>query len=283
MDSRKRNFDVILQLGYTSSSIWYFLLPKKTICITNMDGLEWKRTKYSSIVQKLLQFAEKLAALKSDYLVSDSLGIQSYLKQKYAKESTYIPYGATVFEYPNEEILKDYQVEKYNFNMILARLEPENNIETILDGIVLNATETTILVIGNHHTRFGNYLKQKFINQLQIKFIGAVYNMNHLDNLRYYSNLYFHGHSVGGTNPSLLEAMASKALIIAHKNDFNQAILQENAYYFSSSEDINTLISKIKKRDNLQFLENNFKAIKNQYNWNTINGDYLQLFQKSLS
>jgi glycosyltransferase involved in cell wall biosynthesis len=80
-----------------------------------------------------------------------------------------------------------------------------------------------------------------------------------------------------------LEAMASKALIIAHKNDFNQAILQENAYYFSSSEDINTLISKIKKRDNLQFLENNFKAIKNQYNWNTINGDYLQLFQKSLS
>jgi hypothetical protein len=283
MDSRKRNFDIILQLGYTSSAFWYFLLPKKTISITNMDGLEWKRTKYSPIVQKLLQFAEKIAAKKSDYLVSDSLGIQHYLKGKYAKESTYIPYGATVFEHPNEELLKEYQVEKYNFNLILARLEPENNIEMILDGVVLNATKRVILVIGNHNTKYGKYLKQKFANQSQIRFVGAVYNMNHLDNLRFYSNLYFHGHSVGGTNPSLLEAMASKALIIAHKNDFNQAILHQNAYYFSSSADINILISEIKKRDNLPLLENNFEAIKNQYNWSIINGAYLQLFQKSLS
>jgi glycosyltransferase involved in cell wall biosynthesis len=283
MDSRKRNFDVILQLGYTSSSIWYFLLPKKPITITNMDGLEWKRTKYSLIVQKVLQFAEKLAAKKSDYLISDSLGIQKYLYEKYAKESTYIPYGANVFEHPNEELLNEYLVEKYNFNMILARLEPENNIETILDGVVLSTVKMTILVIGNHNTKFGNYLKQKFANQPHIRFIGAVYNMNHLDNLRYYSNLYFHGHSVGGTNPSLLEAMASKALIIAHQNDFNEAILQKNGYYFSSSEDINTLTTEIRKRDNLQVLENNFEAIKNQYNWSTINEAYLQLFQKSIS
>jgi glycosyltransferase involved in cell wall biosynthesis len=283
LDLRKRNFDIILQLGYTSSSVWYFLLPKKPMVITNMDGLEWKRTKYSKPVQKVLQFAEKLAVKSSDYLVSDSLGIKKYLVEKYNKDSTYIAYGANQFNNPNEDILATYNLEKYNFNMILARLEPENNIEVILDGIVLAAQETPIIVIGNHNTKFGIYLKNKYINFSAIRFIGAVYNLEHLNNLRYYSNLYFHGHSVGGTNPSLLEAMASKAMIIAHNNDFNKAILNENAYYFSYIEDVKNLTLKIKKNDNLQLIQNNFEAINTEYNWNKINGKYLQLFQECLS
>lgn len=283
LDSRKRNFDIILQLGYTSSSVWYFLLPKKPIVITNMDGLEWKRTKYSKPVQKVLQFAEKLAVKSSDYLVADSLGIKKYLLEKYGKASTYIAYGANTFDNPNEQILSEYGVEKYGFNMILARLEPENNIETILDGIVLSDDPTTMLVIGNHNTKFGNYLKEKFKSQENIRFIGAVYNLMHLDNLRYYSNLYFHGHSVGGTNPSLLEAMASNALIIAHDNDFNKAILKENAYYFSNSEDVKKLTLRVKKNDNLHIIQNNYTAIAAEFNWDKINGEYLQLFQKSVS
>ena len=112
MDSRKRNFDIILQLGYTSNSIWFFLLPKKSIIITNMDGLEWKRTKYSKPVQQFLKFAERLAAISSDYLVSDSLGIKTFLQNKYKKQSTYIAYGAHCFTTPNEEIIKQYKVEK---------------------------------------------------------------------------------------------------------------------------------------------------------------------------
>ena len=85
MDSRKRNFDIILQLGYTSNSIWFFLLPKKPIIITNMDGLEWKRSKYSKPVQQFLRFAERLAVKSSDFLISDSLGIQKYIDSKYCK------------------------------------------------------------------------------------------------------------------------------------------------------------------------------------------------------
>lgn len=283
LDSRKRNFDIILQLGYTSSSVWHFLLPKKPLIITNMDGLEWKRTKYSKPVQNVLKFAEKLAVKSSDYLISDSLGIQKYITEKYNKDSTYIAYGASVFDQPDEKILAEYKVEKYNFNMILARLEPENNIETILDGVVLSNNQDEILVIGNHNTKFGSYLKQKYIFSKNIRFLGAVYNLKHLDNLRYFSNLYFHGHSVGGTNPSLLEAMASRALIIAHDNDFNSAILKENAFYFSNPDQVKNLILKIKKNDNLQFIQNNFDAIAGKFNWEKINGEYLQLFEKCIS
>ena len=98
LNSRRQNFDVILQLGYTSNSIWHFLLPKAAKVVTNMDGLEWKRTKYTLLAQKFLKYAEKLAAKSSDVLIADSLGIQTYLKKKYKLESTYIPYGASTPE-----------------------------------------------------------------------------------------------------------------------------------------------------------------------------------------
>jgi glycosyltransferase involved in cell wall biosynthesis len=283
IDSRKRDFDIILQLGYTSNSIWCFLLPRKSIIITNMDGLEWKRTKYSKPVQQFLKFAERLAAKSSDFLISDSLGIQKFLLAKYKKESTYIAYGAYPFTSANESFLKQYNVEREQYNMIMARFEPENNLDMVLEGVSLHEDDTPILVIGKHETKYGTYLKNKYQKHQKIRFIGGLYNLEHLNNLRYYSNLYFHGHSVGGTNPSLLEAMASKAFIVAHNNDFNQGILKENAYYFSNPIEVKNILNTIKKSDNLQLVQNNFDAIVNDFNWEKINGEYLQLFEECLS
>lgn len=283
MDSRKRDFDIILQLGYTSNSVWFFLMPKKAINIINMDGLEWKRSKYSKPVQQFLKVAEWLAAKSGDYLVSDSLGIKKFLQEKYKKESTYIAYGAYPFDSPNEEILAAYQVEKENFNMIMARFEPENNLDMVLEGVALNSEDKTpILVIGNHNTKYGAYLKNKFKSHATIRFMGGIYNLEHLNNLRYFSKLYFHGHSVGGTNPSLLEAMASQALIAAHNNDFNKGVLKENAFYFSNPTEVKNLLNNTKKSNNLPFIKNNYEAIVNQFNWTKINGDYLQLFEQCM-
>ncbi|MFI0425740.1 MAG: DUF1972 domain-containing protein [Flavobacterium sp.] len=282
-DARKRDFDIILQLGYTSSSIWFSFHPKDAIVITNMDGLEWKRTKYSKKVQKALQIAERLAVKKSDYLISDSIGIQKYIQEKYQKESTYIAYGAHNFDNANFDILKEYHVEKENFNMLMARFEPENNLDMVLEGVALADEKTPILVIGNHLTKYGTYLKNKFSSFEHIRFIGAVYDLEYLNNLRYFSNIYFHGHTVGGTNPSLLEAMASKALIAAHNNDFNKGVLQENAFYFSSAEEVKKILNTIKKSNNLQFVQNNFEAIAKSFNWEKINEQYLQLFEQCLA
>ncbi|WP_298397574.1 DUF1972 domain-containing protein [Flavobacterium sp.] len=283
IDSRKRNFDIILQLGYTSNSVWFFLLPKKPIIITNMDGLEWKRTKYSKPVQQFLKFAERLAAISSDYLVSDSIGIEKFLKEKYNKESTYIAYGAYPFNSPNEDFLKEYNVEKQNFNMIMARFEPENNLDMVLEGVAQSIDKTPILVIGKHETKYGDYLKNKFKNYDNIRFLGGIYNLEHLNNLRYFSKLYFHGHSVGGTNPSLLEAMASQALVIAHNNDFNKGILKDNGIYFSNPTEVKNILESVKKSDNLQRVQNNYNAIVNEFNWKKINGQYLQLFEECFS
>jgi len=278
-DIRKRDFDIVLQLGYTSSSIWFFMMPKKPVLITNMDGLEWKRSKYPWPMRKFLRFAEWLAAKSSDYLVADSLGIQSSLKKLYGKESAYIAYGANLFTTPNDAILNDYGLEKESYNMVMARFEPENNIDMVLEGVALSNDPTPILIIGKNETKYGEYLKQKFKAYPQIQFIGGLYNIDHLNNLRNYSKIYFHGHSVGGTNPSLLEAMASGALIAAHNNDFNRGVLKSNAYYFSNANEVANLLSSITKEDNRQIIDNNYTAITNDFNWEKINGEYLQFFE----
>lgn len=282
MDSRKRNFDIILQLGYTSNSIWFFLLPKKPLIITNMDGLEWKRSKYSRPVRQFLKFAERLAAISSDYLVADSLGIQKFLKKQYGKESEYIAYGAYPFESPDPSVLAEYQVEQDHFHMVMARFEPENNIDMVLEGIVESGTQTPILVIGKHQTKYGSYLKNKFAAYPNIRFMGGIYNLAHLNNLRYFSSLYFHGHSVGGTNPSLLEAMASGALICAHDNDFNRGVLADNGFYFGSASAVASLVRNVKKSDNLQRVASNLEDIKTNFNWEKINGEYLRYFERCL-
>ncbi|MDH7463257.1 DUF1972 domain-containing protein [Chitinophagaceae bacterium 26-R-25] len=270
VDSRKRNYDVILQLGYTSSSIWSFLFPKKPVLITNMDGLEWKRSKYSPLVRTFLKSAEKWAALHSDYLIADSKGIQTYLWEKYKKQSEFIAYGATTIETPNEAVLTEYNVGRYNYNLLIARMEPENNIEVIIKGHIKAAHKVPLLIVGGLNNQFGKQLKQKYSSPSVI-FLGAIYNLDTLNSMRFYSNLYFHGHSVGGTNPSLLEAMSSNALIVANDNIFNRSVLEEDAFYFANENDVATILDmQLKKEDHLQMLQHNREKIIQHYSWTQI-------------
>lgn len=281
MDSRKRKFDILLQLGYTSSSVWAPLLPSKPCIITNMDGLEWKRTKFSGKVQKFLKWAEKRAVNSSDVLVADSVGIQSYLKKEFNVDSTYIPYGAHAFEDPEASVLKEYGVSQYGYNMLIARMEPENNIEVILDGVVAADRKDPILVVGNTGNQFGQYLVSKFSSHDNIVFCGGIYDLNKLNNLRHYSRYYFHGHSVGGTNPSLLEAMASGTCIAAHKNEFNSAILGKDAFYFLNATDVKELLDGGNFEENSErFRTVNLQKIKEVYTWDQIIKAYLELFEK---
>ena len=277
LDIRKRKIDVVFQMGYTSSSIWNWLIPKRIKLITNMDGLEWKRSKYSKKVQKFLKYAESLAVKHSNILIADSIGIKEYLKNKYSVDSEYIAYGVEAENKYNDSFLNELNLTKYSYNMLIARIEPENNIEVILDGLIKSKNNQNFLVIGSVDNSFGKYLVEKFKKNKQIKFIGSIYNLPKLNSLRKYSNIYFHGHSVGGTNPSLLEAMASHALICAHDNIFNKSILGGNAFYFLDERDISTILQVKNKNDYPVFLDQNYKRVIKDFNWKIINQKYEQL------
>lgn len=283
LDARKRDYDIIYMLGYTSNSVWQRLIYKKgALVITNMDGLEWKRSKYSRKVQRFLMYAEKLAVLNSDYLVADSLGIQKYLRDKYKVSSTYIPYGSYVFDKPDTSVLKSYGVEVESYDILIARFEPENNIEMVLKAFERSNTQRKLLLVGNYQqTPFGQKMYNLYHHDSRIRFIGAVYDQSILNNLRYFSNLYFHGHSVGGTNPSLLEAMGSSALICFHDNEFNRTIVGIDGFSFYSDSGLCEVIETVKKQNEKNKISNNIDKISQIYTWDKIISDYEMFFFKS--
>jgi len=282
LDARRRKFDAILMLGFTSSSAWGWFYPDQSTLIFNMDGLEWKRTKYSKPVQKFLKLAEKLAVRFGNYYIADSVILQSYLKNKYAIASEHIPYGAEIYYNEEESLLQEYGVKPYEYFILMARMAAENNIEMILDGFHASGTDKKFLVVGSVENKFGRQLVQKFKNDERIIFTGGIYNHpQKIHSLKVYSSLYFHGHSVGGTNPSLLEAMASRSLIAAHDNPFNRSVLQHDALYFSSPNDIRNIISNnIRDGREMSMINNNLKKIKDQFSWENVIRKYEDFIQR---
>jgi Glycosyltransferase len=282
-DARKRDFDVLLQLGYTSNSIWYWRWPKYCPNVVNMDGLEWKRSKYSKKAQKFLKHAERWAAVHGDLLIADSMGIQQYLKETYNKESDFIAYGSDIFDQPDVSVLNAYSLNPYSYYMLMARMEPENNIETIIKGYLQSGSTKPLVVVGKTSNGFGTYLVNTYGHNSGIKFVGAIYDARIVNNLRYHAHLYFHGHSVGGTNPSLLEAMGSNTLIVAHGNVFNRTVLGDDAMYFMNEDEIAGIITNAKdKQQYNNWLQNNTNKIQHQYSWPHIVDLYEESLQKAV-
>jgi glycosyltransferase involved in cell wall biosynthesis len=277
LDAGRRTFDVILILGYTSSSVWGFLYPKNAIVVTNMDGMEWKRSKYPGVVKRFLRKAEKWAVQSSNFHIADSQVIKEYLDGKYNIKCKYIAYGAGVYPVANEELLREYKLQKNQYYLLMARMEPENNIEMILDGYAMTLTKTKFVVIGNTGNRYGKSLKAKYKSDKRIIFLGGLFNEIKVQTLTAFCKLYFHGHSVGGTNPSLLDAMAAKAPIAIHNNVFNHAIIKGNALRFNNANDVYNIINENHLPDEIQ-IEDNYVKIASEFSWEKIVNQYEYYF-----
>ena len=282
-DAVKRDFDIILELGLITSSLSIiFCRHRGKVIVTNLDGLEWKRSKWNKIVQKITKTLEKYGVMFSDYLIADNIGMQKYIWEEYSRESELIAYGTENNKEPNPNCLKEYGLERNTYLLSIARLEPENNLEMMFDAYVKSEISNPYFVVGNHLTSHGDFLKDKYRDS-GILFLGGIFNKDHLDNIRFYSKYYLHGHSVGGTNPSLLEAMATKTFILSHDNRFNKSVIEENAFYFSNSEELVSLL----KNENLTnqketFALNNLKKIDSVYRWAIVVPQYESYFKRIL-
>jgi glycosyltransferase involved in cell wall biosynthesis len=266
--SRKHHHHIIFHMGYTSDSVWYWMWDKNAVHLTNMDGLEWKRTKYSNMARKFLAFAEKLAAQKSDALIADNKGIEAYLRQKFGSEVLHISYGVDI---PNitTEGLQLYGLQKNQYDLAIARMVPENNIE-LITAAKITANDNIPLIIFGNNTSFRKYLIKKYHGNKKIIFNQADFDKSTLDSLRHHCRYYIHGHSVGGTNPSLLEAMAARSSIIAHDNTFNRNILMDGGEYFASQKQLNQYFSCQENVVSQQKIKKCIELIKTNHNWDYI-------------
>lgn len=272
--------EVLLVLGYSTASLSYPLLNwRKTKLVTNMDGLEWKRGKFSPWVQKLTLYSEDLAVRYSHATISDNEFIRKHVVERYKKESHYIAYGCDPAIEPDSELLMREGLSPFGFSLIIARLEDENNTEMILQAYTSSRETGPLLVIGGTGTPYAQKLQKKFGSDSRIVFKGGVYDKKVLDTLRHYAKFYFHGHSVGGTNPSLLEAMAARALIVAHDNEFNRSVTGHHAHFFTDNDSLCKIIDNPDSRNPREvWAGDNLQKVNTYYRWELICDQYENLF-----
>lgn len=284
---KKEDFDIIYEAGYTSIIPAYIRFNvkdiKKPIFTTNMDGLEYKRTKFNPLVRKFVFWEEKMAVKHSHYLIADNMGIQDYYKEKYGKESKFLAYGADIHDDWDETLLKEYELEKNNYYMIVARLEPENNLVMAIEGYLKSKEngKRPLIIVGKTNTPHGKELVKKYGQEKCVRFLGGIYDFKKINSVRHFAFAYFHGHSVGGTNPSLLEAMASGCFMLANDNVFNRAVLKENALYYGNADDVCGLLNKIDdevcaKKE--QLVKRNWEEIKTVYSWEKLVDEHEKYF-----
>lgn len=272
------------------------ILKKKNINLyVNPDGCEWKRDKWNYFVKKYLKYSEKIMVKHADLIICDSINIEKYIKEEYKKynpNTTFIAYGSDLDkenENNNAEKLenwyKEKNVRKNEYYLIVGRFVPENNYETMIKEFMKSDTKKDLVIITNvEKNKFYEMLKEKtnFDKDKRIKFVGTVYDTELLKQIRKNAYAYLHGHEVGGTNPSLLEALATTKLNLLLDVSFNKEVAKEGAMYWNKEENnLKQLLNKVESLSNEEIQTYSEKAkerIKEEYNWNKIVGNYEAIF-----
>lgn len=275
-----RKSDVMLILG-VSGCIFLPLIKMfyRGKIIVNTDGLESERLKWGFFVKMFLRFSERVAVGFANCLVVDNQGVAEYIFKKYNRKTTQIAYGGDhVKKIPlTKKIKKKYSIPNF-YAFKVARIEPENNIEMILSSFSKN--KFPLIIVGNwNSSKYGKNLIKKYKKVSNIKILEAIYNLSILDQIRSNAIFYIHGHSVGGTNPSLVEAMSLGLPIIAYNVNFNRYTTNNNCLYFKNEKQLNLLIQSINKKK-ISKIGVKMKKIANQrYKWNKISHQYLKLIK----
>lgn len=278
--------DVLLILGVAGAWILPFVkfFTNKKIIIS-IDGIEWKRDKWSLFAKLYLFWAEKLAVKYSHIDISDNESIQDYTALRYETLSRVIEYGAdhTLEVKPEENDFIKYPFLKQEYAVKVCRIEPENNVHLVLDAFEKSSRMPLVLVGNWNNSDYGKQLKEKYSSAKNIFLFDPIYNQREIDLIRGNAALYIHGHSAGGTNPSLVEAMFLGLPIISFKVSYNMTTTENKAVYFSTSDELVNLLETITTAD-LRNLRKEMKSIAmRRYTWSTISAQYELLIKEALS
>jgi rhamnosyltransferase len=261
----------------------------------NPDGHEWKRSKWSTAIKRYWKYSEQLMVKHADLLICDSKGIESYIHQEYKAykpKTSFIAYGAdvepSILKESDSKLLDWYN--KFNLStnqyyLVVGRFVPENNYELMIKEFMKSNTPKDFVIISNvEENKFFEALQNRtnFKSDPRIKFVGTVYNQELLKKIRENAFGYIHGHEVGGTNPSLLEALASTKLNLLLDVVFNREVGLDGAVYFiRDSGSLSNLIDEVELYSEDEIRDLGVKAksrIQNEYSWDKIVNEYEELF-----
>ncbi len=261
---------IILTLGY-NTAIFCFLYRLKGITnLINMDGLEWHRQKWNSLEKLWLYLNERLACLLGNHLIADHPDIKAHLSKYVASEKiTVIPYGSEENSGVDFTLLQPYNLSPNEYILVIARPEPENSILEIVSAFSSKIRNLKLVVLGSFFADVAYHKKVMDVVSNEVIFPGAIYEKAVVSTLRFYARLYIHGHTVGGTNPSLVEALSKGVPVLAQDNSFNRWVAGLGAHYFKDrtecAEELDRLLDdeqelKEMKLASLNHYHNNFSG-----------------------
>ncbi|MDB9916167.1 DUF1972 domain-containing protein [Pseudomonadales bacterium] len=247
-----------------------FIFPNINV-VTNIDGLEWKRAKWNKLARRFLKYSEELAVRYSSVVVSDNQAIADYVLSEYGIVSIVIAYGGDNGMYPIDD-----DSSKNQYALSLCRIEPENNVHVILEAF--SKIEMELKFVGNwDNSSYGRSLKKQYSGFTNIALLDPIYDQIELHKIRMGCTSYIHGHSAGGTNPSLVEMMHYAKPTLAYDCVFNRATLENQALYFECDA---TLIQSLNNKDLASTGKCLFEIAKRRYTWDIVGDQYLSLFSE---
>ncbi len=274
--------DTIIILGVSGGLFIPFIrLFSKTKIIVNIDGMEWRRDKWSNPVKRFLKFSERIAVRFSHADVTDNLSIKRYTSIHYKSASHMIAYGA---DHVSHQELHDQDFKKYPFlkNVYyfkVARIEPENNLELILSTFS-KVPNKKLVVVGNwNNSEFGTSLREKYNDHKNLYLLDPIFDQIELNKLRSNCLVYIHGHSAGGTNPSLVEAMYLGLSVFSFDVSYNRATTHNKCSYFKTEEDLFNLLNSTSYAELQNIGTQMLRIAKLNYTWKSISNRYSAIVQ----
>jgi rhamnosyltransferase len=290
-----REHDLIYFLGIEVGMFLFIpkIINRRSMVLVNIDGVMWQRSKFNLLERWLLKINHDLATVFADKIIVDAQAMKNYVNKKYLDKTAYLSYGIDIpkritWNIDMLEFLKSntsIKISPGNYYLVVARLEPENNIHIIIDAFVQSKMDIPLLVVGDFTSEAYKEKIESIAKDCAgpgVVFLGSIYNQKLLNMLRQNCCTYIHGHSVGGTNPSLLEAAISRNIIMAHDNSFNREVCGTSAVYFKNEIDLSRKMKSVYKhrQSYLKLKDDVYHRVKNNYLWNKITEGYLSLFQK---
>jgi len=228
-----------------------------------------------------LRISERIAIRYSDVVIADNKGISDYVRKTYGKEPIVIAYGAEPGHVTSNHLLVKYNLIARSYFFKVARIEPENNLEIILEAFSFTPDQKLVVVGNWAASKYGLKLRRRFVNFLNIILLDPIYNIEELNELRQNCYVYVHGHSAGGTNPSLVEAMALNLPIFSFDVNFNRYTLDNRGFYFYSVNDLISLVNKVSQLDLIGESKFIFNVFNSHYLKSKIANDYMLIFSNN--
>lgn len=279
----RQGYDVVYMLGYGAAPFCFIPRLWGSKVWINVDGVEWARAKWSRLAQHYFRAMEWFSTWIPDRIIADANGIRTHFqtRHRFTTPCSVIPYGAPIVEIdPEEVLLAEWGLSSNTYHLVVARIEPENHVREIVEGYLASSSQFPLVVVGNHQTGTEYACAVAACADSRVRFLGGVYDKVKLQALRCHALAYCHGHSVGGTNPSLLEALGCGNLVIAHDNVFNREVTGDLGFYFKNADHLPALLERIESLDEVARTELRLaakKRILDNYSWDQICNSYLML------